>query len=428
MKESFLHYLWSYQLYNSEKLRTTEHEVLNIFSQGTQNTDSGPDFNMAKVEISNLLWSGSVEIHVHASDWYLHKHDQDKAYDGVILHVVWNYNRDVYRTDGTKIPCLELKDRVNRGIIDKYALLVPSSLELPCSKILPENKQLIFTKTLENAFLARMKQKQVYVLSVYEHVNNWEEVAYRMLFRAFGTNKNADVFELLAKNLPFLLLRKYSYNILYVESLLFGIAGMLDEDLPHNSYFQLLKKNFVFLSHKHALTASKMKKEQWKFFRMHPKNFPTLRIAQLAQTLHKNSFLFSSFLKFNDLKELYDSLTIQPSHYWQYHHTFNDEHKLANRYGNRLGKAMMDSIVINTVIPLLVAYASHTRNSMFLLKAKKLLSEMPPEKNSIVNKFKEMEWKLIDASDSQALVWQYQNLCLKKKCLDCSLGQKILFS
>ncbi|HZX75280.1 MAG TPA: DUF2851 family protein [Cyclobacteriaceae bacterium] len=89
MNESFLHYIWQLQYFDKKDLRTTDGEAITITAPGKGNTNAGPDFLTAKIRIGDIDWAGSVEIHTNASAWMSHGHDEDSAYDNVILHVVW---------------------------------------------------------------------------------------------------------------------------------------------------------------------------------------------------------------------------------------------------------------------------------------------------------------------------------------------------
>jgi hypothetical protein len=68
-------------------LRTSNNEEVTVANVGQYLELAGPDFLMLK--IGNQMWAGNVEIHLKSSDWYVHHHERDAAYENVILHVVW---------------------------------------------------------------------------------------------------------------------------------------------------------------------------------------------------------------------------------------------------------------------------------------------------------------------------------------------------
>ena len=426
MKEASLHYLWNYLLFEKSNLKSTDSEEISILNQGNLNSDSGPDFKYSKIKIGHIIWSGSVEIHIQSSDWYKHKHQTDKAYDSVILHVVWENDKDVFRTNKTKIPCLELKNIVGEYQVNKIPELIYSKEEIPCENILPTNAKELFRKELEKNFGQRIEKKATHVLELYERSKSWENVAYILLFRAMGTNKNKEEFEFLAKILPFKLVSKYADQKHYIEALLFGLAGMLEEDYPENHYYSMLKRNYSFLSHKHSLYDKKMNKEQWQFFRMHAKNFPTLRIAQLASILEKTPLIFSMILDGKSIKEYAEYLSVKPSLYWESNFLFSERDNLDKKRQNKIGKSMIHGIIINAIVPVLVAYSKEAELESFYHKAIELLESLASEKNHITRKLKELGAEAKNAKESQAMIELYQAGCSQKKCLECAVGKQII--
>ena len=136
--EEFLHYVWKQRRFNQNSLMDCQGHSLNIVQPGLVNLDSGPDFSNAKIQIGGTLWAGNVEIHIKSSDWQRHNHHKDESYDSVILHVVWENDVDVFRTNGTLIPALTLKDLIPELLINQYQYLKTNQNWIPCEKQITE--------------------------------------------------------------------------------------------------------------------------------------------------------------------------------------------------------------------------------------------------------------------------------------------------
>jgi hypothetical protein len=113
MPEAFLYFLWQYQYFAKPDLATTDGDSVQVLHPGFRNHDSGPDFFNARLLINDVEWGGTVEMHTKTSDWLAHRHQHDRAYDNVILHVVWQDDRHttgsrVDRANGTPCPQLSL--------------------------------------------------------------------------------------------------------------------------------------------------------------------------------------------------------------------------------------------------------------------------------------------------------------------------------
>ena len=132
MTEDVLQYIWKTQSFTNSRLQTVDGEELQIIKQGTLNHDSGPDFSSARVIINKVDWVGDLEVHIKTANWKLHKHQQDPAYNKVILHVVWEHDVPVIRNDGSEIPTLELKNLVSQIWLQKYESLQASIQIIPC--------------------------------------------------------------------------------------------------------------------------------------------------------------------------------------------------------------------------------------------------------------------------------------------------------
>lgn len=422
MQETFLHFIWQYQYFDKQDLVTTSDLPVSILLSGHYNNDAGPDFSDAQITIGDMKWVGNVEIHVKSSYWYTHNHDKDKSYDNVILHVVWEYDKPICRTDGSEIPTLELKNRIDPHLLKNSDELVRSPEPIPCSSQLASIDGLVKLSMMDRVLMQRLERKAQEVMKIYQRTNsNWEECVYQLLCKNFGFKTNSQPFEQLAKDLPINVLRKHSNSILQIEALLFGQAGFLDK--INSDYQQELEYEYRFLAHKYRLGTNKLNKEQWKFARLRPANFPTVRLAQLSAIIKRTTNLFTSLIELKNYKEVEKFLKADLSNFWKDHYQFGE--KSRNKVAT-IGKSSIENIIINTIAPLLVAYGKSIDKQELVDKAILLLESTPPEKNKITRKWDEFGENATSAFDSQAQIELHNNHCQKKKCLQCAIGLQIL--
>jgi hypothetical protein len=423
MNEFFLHFIWQYQFFDKKELKTTNDEKLTILNSGHHNTDQGPDFSHARILMHDLEWHGNVEIHLKASDWYVHKHQADKNYDTIILHVVWENDREINREDNTTIPVLELKDKVDIDLIDKYKTFINSGIQLSCQYYLKEIPNIQVTSMFDKALIERLERKGREIFDLYtRNKNDWEETFWQVLARNFGFKINNDPFERLSCALPYKLLLKHSDNELQLEALLFGQSGMLDE-ISEDSYATSLKKEYTFLSHKYSLEEGKLPGHLWKFLRTRPYNFPTIRIAQLAAMLKNSDKLINLIYEKKEIKEYLNFLKTPVSLYWQEHYRFGEKIK-----GGVPGitETAVYNIIINVVIPFKTARYMAGLSEGFPNEPFALLEKLPAEINKISKEWERASIKMKTAFDSQAGIELYNQYCLKRKCLYCSIGTYII--
>ena len=421
MKEDFLHYVWKFQKFSTQNLNTSEGDSIIIEKVGDHNHNSGPDFFNSKLSINHQLWAGNVEIHIKSSDWFAHRHEEDAAYDNVILHVVWEHDGEVFRKDNSVIPTLELKGVVDKNVLDNYRKLTSKQQQwIPCENEFATSDNFVFENWLERLYLERLEQKSAIIKTELKaSKNDWEGLLFRLLCKNFGLKVNGDSFFSLAKSLDFTIVKKCGADTKKMEALLFGQAGLLEEQ-KEDSYFESLKLEYDYLKHKYKLSNSNVLVP--KYFRLRPPNFPTIRLSQLASLYHQKQSLFSELLKVNSLNEYYELFDISASEYWNTHYNFGVE---SSKRKKKLTKKFIDLLLINTVIPLLFSYGKEIgkENSEALLK---LASTITSEENSIIEKFNELRLSSKNSLQSQALLQLKNEYCTKKRCLQCAIGNAIL--
>ena len=426
MQEDFLYYVWRLQYFDKKALRTTQGESLQILQPGLHNEHAGPDFLNSQIIRDDITWHGHIELHCKSSDWYAHQHQTDPAYGNVVLHVVWDHNQEVEQQDGTTIPTLVLKDRVAPRLYQQYQRLVHATTPILCAKQLPQVKSIDKTTMLDKALFQRLTHKNNLVYQLLkDNQGNWEETAYQLLAYNFGFKVNSSTFLDLALQIPLKVLTKHAADVLQIEALLLGQSGLLpSQDKTQDPYLAALHRAHAHLAHKYKLPTGRITASQWKFFRLRPANFPTMRIAQFAQLLHQNPSLFELLVN-TPTKMLYKRLAVTPSDYWQRHYHFGQPSK---KTLGSLGKASVEGLLINTAVPLLVAYGKAKDEQDYVDRAVAILQHLPAEHNKITRYWEEVGIHVQSAFDSQALIELFNNFCSKKQCLSCNIGASIMQS
>ncbi|WP_310377875.1 DUF2851 family protein [Flavobacterium sp.] len=420
MKEDFLHYLWKFKKFNTLNLKTFNGEEITIMNVGQYLQLAGPDFFNAQIVIGIQKWAGNVEIHLKSSDWYVHHHERDAAYENVILHVVWEHDIEIFRSNNTEIPVLELKNYVDTAVIANYQALVAPKSWIFCEKQLKDIDAFIVKNWQERLFFERLERKSKPIVELLETTSNdWEAVLFMLLAKNFGLNTNGEIFMKIAKSIPFSTIRKESFEVENLEALIFGAAGLLDSE-KEDSYFNDLKFRYYYLLHKYQIEKTIIEPVQ--FFKHRPDNFPTIRLSQLANLYHSQLNLFSKISNPNSVKSIYETFEISASSYWLNHYQFDKE---SPKKKKKLSKSFIDLIIINTIIPLQFAYAKSQGKEIsedLIL----LLNEVSVEKNAILDKFSSFGIKAKNAFETQSLLQLKNEYCNKSRCLECAVGMELL--
>ncbi len=422
MNERLLQFIWQFQYFNKGELQTTAGDTIQITFPGQYNTNQGPDFSDAKIKIGSTVWAGTIELHIKTSDWNKHNHQLDKNYSNVILHVVWEDDGGL-----NEIPVLELKQRVSKILLKRYEDLMNAESFISCEKNLPTGQAGIAAVTnltwqsWKDRLLAERLLRKAAIVETHLHQNNyhWEETFWWMLACNFGIKVNADAFEAIAKSVPLNVLAKHKSQIHQLEALLLGQAGLLEEKFA-DDYPQLLQREYKFLKEKYKL---KPIHQPIHFLRMRPGNFPTIRLAQLAKLITESAHLFSKIKETTSLNDVIKWFDTTANDYWHYHYRFDEATAFKKK---NLGAAMIDNIIINTVAPVLFAYGNYHNEEKDKSKALKWMEETKAEANNITKGFQKINVDNKNAFDSQALIELRNEYCVKKRCLDCAIGNSLL--
>lgn len=420
MTERLFQYIWQFQHFSLNELRTEQGESLLIIHPGIWNTNQGPDFLSAKVKIGETTWAGNIELHIQTSDWYKHSHQEDPNFKNVILHVVWKNDQPSNASLSPHMPVLELQSRVSVLLLARYEDLMNSACFVPCEKSLHRVKDLIWINWKERLLIERLQRKSAYILDFFKQSNHhWEETFWWMIARNFGIRVNADSFEAIAQTIPVNVLTKHKHQIHELEAILFGQAGLLDNKFQ-DAYPILLQKEYRYFQKKYHLAKVFV---AINFFRMRPSAFPSLRLAQLAMLIRQSTHLFSQIKETVLLSEVRSLLNVTANDYWHYHYRFDElsTYKIKN-----LGNEMVDNILINTIVPVLFAYGSYQGDPVYQSRVLGWLEEINSEKNRITKGWTVSGILNLHAYDSQSLTELKTQYCDYKRCLDCAVGYALL--
>lgn len=421
VSEEFLQYIWENRLFDEKNLYTEAGEVIDVIKVGKRNSHSGPDFFDARIQTGNTVWAGNIEIHLRSSDWEKHNHHTDKAYNNVILHVVEEHDAEVFTQSGEKIATLQL--RYPGHLRKNYQELLDAKTWIPCQNQFYKADPVVLRLGFHRLMIERLENKTEEIIAKLERNRfDWNETFYQVLARMFGFRVNAAPFEMLAKSLPLHVLARHKNDLFQLEAMLFGNSGLLNDQLLGDDYYLKLREEYSFLRKKYGLKG--IESHLWKFMRLRPGNFPTIRISQFAALIHRSQGLFSQITETENLETLKALFTVRASEYWDTHYSFNKATR--RRFPRELGEASVNLLIINVVIPFLFVFGEKQNKHFLKNRALDYLEQLPAESNSVVEKWRQLGITCKSALDSQALLQLKNNYCEKKKCLNCRIGVKLI--
>jgi hypothetical protein len=421
MQEDFLHYLWRTRRFDHRDLKTTLGQSIQIHHPGEYNTNAGPDFFNARLSIDGTLWAGNVELHLLSSEWLVHGHQEDPAYDSVILHVVFKENQPVVLHDGRRIPCLELEGRIPDGLVARYQQLETAQSWIPCEFAFKDSPEVIKSQWLDRLLIERLEERtNVFAETLHRCGQHWEEALYQTLASCFGLKVNVQPFETLARSIPLRYLHRHRNHPQQLEALLFGQAGFLNVPF-RDEWPQILQREYRHLANKYGLAP--MDVQQWKFFRLRPSGFPTVRIAQFSSLLSGTEHLLSQILAADTVEEMAAYFKVTPNDYWLNHFVFD---KPADLNMKTTSRSFIDLILINAIAPFLFFYGRVKGLEQPQNKAFYLLEQLAPEKNRLLDGWKSIGCFPKNAFDTQSLIHLKTRYCDKRRCMECAIGHAIL--
>jgi hypothetical protein len=419
--EELLQFIWKHKLLKPIPFISNSGTEISVLKYGELNPDSGPDFFNAQIKVNGLVLAGNIEIHIKTSDWLKHKHQNDKSYDNIILHAVYEHDVDLPQNLNHRVEVLELKNLIAPTTLEAYAKLSANKDKLPCSAHLKKVNDLKFISWLERMTIERLEEKVKRIEHIFEvYYGDYTQTFYTCLLRNFGFKVNAIPFELLAQQLPLSILLKHADNLLQLEALLLGMSGLLENQFE-DKYLQNLQNEFNFLSKKYGLIP--LKKEVFKFSKLRPANFPSLRLAQFATLIHKQTSLFTQPQKFISFTPLIKALNIHLEGYWLHHYTLDG--KLIKK-DLTLGEMSAENVIINTFAPFFFFYSKKLAKPEYMEYSLDLLNCCKKEDNAKTKLFMAKKELLINAVGTQGLINLYDNYCRNKQCLKCGIAASIL--
>ena len=417
--EQLLHYVWKHKIFPLKELKTTTGQQVEVIDTGLANTDAGPVFFNAKLKLDGVLWIGNIEIHERSSDWFKHGHHADAGYNSVILHIASEIDTEISRSNGERIPQIQLI--CPEAVRTNYKELLETDSYPPCYRIIPSLSPFTAHSWMSALQMERFEQKATLLNERLKRCQgNWEDAFFITLARNFGFGLNGDAFETWAHQLPFRAVDKHRNDLFQIEAIFFGQAGIL-EDSDGDGYYLRLKKEYTYLQHKFGLIP--MDASLWRFLRLRPANFPHIRIAQLACLYHRAYGLLSRIMETETLQGVRDILKGGTSEYWLTHYTFGGSSPSRPK---TLSNTSLDLLIINTVVTFLYAYGLHKGNRVLCARAGSFLEELKAENNYITRMWEQCGMKASNAADSQALIQLKKEYCDKKKCLYCRIGYEYL--
>ena len=427
--EALLHYCWKHKLFPLEPLTTTDQLPVEVIDPGLHNRHAGPDFFNAKVKVDGTLWVGNVEIHDKASDWYLHGHDRDAAYDNVVLHVCGVVDAIVTTHQGQVLPQVQLS--VPEHVSEHYQELITIDRYPPCYKIIPDLTQLVVHSWMNALQTERLEQKTEAIRKRVDLCDgSWEDAYFVTLARNYGFGVNGDAFEAWANSIPLHAVDHHRDDLFQVEAIFMGQAGLLEmETVPERyrdeaigeGYFTRLRNEYLYLAHKFGLQPIDHK--LWKFLRMRPQNFPHIRISQLANLYHSRRAGLSQLVACETMEDMQEVLATNVSPYWETHYVFGSE---SAKSGKHMSRHSLRVLMINTAIPMLFAYGRYRGDDRLCDRAFTLLEQLGAEDNHIVRMWQECGLVVQNAGDSQALIQLKKQYCDRKDCLHCRIGYEYM--
>ncbi|MBI1223237.1 MAG: DUF2851 family protein [Bacteroidetes bacterium] len=419
MNEELLSYFWKLQRFPKENLCTTDGEPISVIYPGLLNRDGGPDFLHARIRIGQTLWVGNVELHVKSSDWEKHGHSNDPVYDNVILHVVYQHDKEL----NLPFPELALDSFLDQRTLLQAEDWQKSLNPIPCSANLVRQPDIMSIAWKERLLIERLETHSATIrVRIDQLRGNLEEAFLQTLAHYFGMKVNSLPFEMLARTIPLKALRKYSHHREEAEALFFGQAGML-QGRGADGFHSSLRERYRY--QKSIYHLEEMDASYWKYLRLRPANFPSRRISQLASLYCKSPNLLQEILDCHRLEDLENILHVTAHVYWEDHVRFGQpcRHSKAE-----LGVDTRRHLLGNAVLPFLFVIAEIRAMPELRENVLEMFHELPAENNRLMKQWKERGVLAKSFGESQGLIHLYTDYCQKKKCLDCQVGVKILQS
>ncbi len=291
--EKALARLWQKRAARQREFRTSAGRRVRVLYPGRPGTAAGPDFRDALLEVEGLgLVQGDVELHVRQQDWYVHGHDGDPNYNGVVLHAALETDtgagaRPTNLRSGHQAPVISLADlleEASKGADEfqvdggqaagegLWALLEARGWSRPNDA---DGMAQLLDAAGDARFLARA--------AVFADLNGQQsppQNLYEGLMEGLGYRANRQPFVKLAQVAPWRLLasealaRPAAQRVGLIEGRLMELSGLAETRGGRGSGTRPIP------GYGRPLLG-----EEWHTFRVRPTNHPLRRIAGAARLL-----------------------------------------------------------------------------------------------------------------------------------------------
>ena len=409
-KRAILHYIWKYKMVAHDKLQTLSGKEIEIINSGTEDCDNHI-FRNACIMINGSERSGNICI------------EPAERNDNAVLCIVSSDN--IYPTD----PDTTLRIEISKLFEDEFLAITCG--KQPCEETINETDTLHINSYLSRLLIERIEDKARRITATHVHSDKrWEETLFRTLARNFGFGIQGDAFEKWASILDLTALGKHRDNLLQIEAVFFGQAGLLESDsIPEyyrveaerTPYYTELKREYKFLSAKFNLPQA-----DHAIWRSGGNATPHTRIARLAAMYHKSTVSISTIANCDTLDELKRLLQTPLTGYWSNRSHFGGTTTIGKP--ETISTKHLNLLIINTIVPILYSYGKHRKDTALCSKAEDHLHLLPPEDNGIIRTWEKIGIHANCAADSQALIQLKKEYCNKKRCLDCQFAYRHLKS
>ncbi len=459
---------------------------MEVLDPGVRNNDGGPDFRHARIRIGKTLFVGEVEIHRGIAEWLQHGHQSDPAYNGVILHVVFDGSPFQFPTvvqSGRTVPvlllskflsdppehletlvqgeplretaikCASVNLNVERTILKSWIeKLARERLELKVRRFEERLRELAHQRIrvaeqrgmYRTADLARMLDP---LSGIGKHQlaerGLWDQLLYEGIMDGLGYSKNREPFVRLARSVSLKTVQLLNPNddCVVTEALLLGVAGLLPQvrnltEPASRDHVRLLRRHWR--SVRSSFPFERLHEAEWQFFPTRPGNFPTLRIAAAAVLIHKilRDDLFRTIVQTvkstsppaESISLFIETVTVVTGAFWKSHYHFDAP---AAKVLNPLGRSRAADIVANTFIPLSLLYSRIFHDVVTRTNALELYDTFPPLSSNRV--LRQMEQQLLRSKLGltsmrlqQGTIQLWRSYCSELRCAECDVG-KIVF-
>ncbi len=424
MNENFLHLLWRTQRFDKQALITISGEKINVIQVGKYNKHNGPDFLEACIEREGVKWYGSVEIHIKSSDWNKHAHSNDENYKNVILHVVYENDCDIFNEKyTTPLPCLELKNKIPSQVLERYQSIIDSENAIVCSAHFNAVPEIIKRNWIERVFIMRLEEQSYKMaLTAEKNTNNFDEILWKLIFRYFVSPPNHEAMVTLFESIPFQHIKRLKNNPKAIEGILMGQAGFLNDEIK-DGYPKELQTEYIY--QKQKLKLESLSKNIWITRSIRNAASVCIRLSQLAHLLSGSENIFSEILKSRNSKQIEAIFAAKANKYWDTHNAPDSETLMEEK---KVGIATIGIIISNAILPFLFFYSRILGDDALKNTSLNMFQTLKPEKNSITEIWKNMEYIAENAAESQSLVFLKKNFCDYKLCFECAIGAHILMT